>query len=306
MNTPLVLFVYNRPENVNKIISKLKDIKPKKIFVFADGPKNEKDKLNCEKTIKNLKKIKWSTKIQIIKNKKNLGLKKNVKKGLDFVFNKCSKAIILEDDCIPNKSFFNFCEIFLDYYSNEKKIAGITGNNFNNLSGDETYYFSKYSSIWGWATWKRVWKTVDTNILFWKSFKKSKKWKNYFVDKKELEFWTKIFDDVYAKKYNSWAYPYLLSNFYYKRLTVVPKKNLVVNIGFNKNATNTFKKYDIYNLKSNYISFNKIIHPKKIKNNLEADHYDFLNVYGGKKMKFPRNLFNYFKEKLIKKNYIKN
>ena len=134
MNTPLVLFVYNRPENVNKIISKLKSIKPEEIFVFADGPKNEKDKLNCKKVIDALKKINWSVKIQVIKNKKNLGLKKNIKKGLDFVFKKCSRAIILEDDCIPNKSFFNFCEIFLDNYKNEKKVAGITGNNFNSLS----------------------------------------------------------------------------------------------------------------------------------------------------------------------------
>ena len=306
MNTPLVLFIYNRPKNVKKIILNIRKIKPKKIFVFADGPKNNKDKLNCIKSIQALNKVDWTKEIQIIKNKTNLGLKKNIKKGLDIVFKKCSKAIILEDDCIPNKSFFKFCEIFLDYYKNEKKIAGITGNNFNNLSGYDTYYFSKYSSIWGWATWKRVWETVDINILFWKKFKKSKKWKNYFHDKTECEFWTKIFDDVYDGKYNSWAYPYLLSNFYHQRLTIVPKKNLVENIGFNKNATNTYQKYEIYNQKKNKMSFKNIIHPKIISNNLKADYFDFLNVYGGKKMKFPRNLLNYFKDNFIKKKNIKN
>ena len=191
-----------------------------------------------------------------------------------------------------------FAESLLHHYKNNQKIAGISGNNFNNYDIKHTYYFSKYSSIWGWATWSRVWKTVDINITFWKNFKKTEKWKNKFKDKSELKFWTNIFNDVKNGKFNSWAYPYLLSNFYHNRFTIVPKKNLVTNVGFGKEATNTFKANKIYLLKNNKLNLKKIIHPTIFKNYEEADYYDFLNVYGGKSIKFPRNIYNYFKQQI--------
>ena len=242
MTTPVVIFVYNRKKETKILLNRLARLKPKNIIIIFDGPKdNKEDKKKCAEVQKIVKNISWKCKKKYIGSKQNLGLKKRVTSGLNLVFDSYDRAIILEDDCIPNKSFFLFCEFFLDKFKNNKKIAGITGNNFQKEKIKETFYYSKFSSIWGWATWSRVWKTYDLEIKFWKRFKNSTNWKNYFENKKEWKFWTEIFDKVYKNEINSWAYSNQLCNWYHDRLTIVPKNNLIKNIGFSSNATNTKK-----------------------------------------------------------------
>ena len=292
MTTPVVIFVYNRKKETKILLNRLARLKPKNIIIIFDGPKdNKEDKKKCAEVQKIVKNISWKCKKKYIGSKQNLGLKKRVTSGLNLVFDSYDRAIILEDDCIPNKSFFLFCEFFLDKFKNNKKIAGITGNNFQKEKIKETFYYSKFSSIWGWATWSRVWKTYDLEIKFWKRFKNSTNWKNYFENKKEWKFWTEIFDKVYKNEINSWAYSNQLCNWYHDRLTIVPKNNLIKNIGFSSNATNTKKVNKDYLPKVEKLNLTKIIYPKVMESNKRADKYDFENIYGGKSLKFPRNIY---------------
>jgi hypothetical protein len=176
LNTPVVLILYNRPKKTLNLINIVKKVKPKKIFLIIDGPKNtKKDKNCCKKVIEVLKKINWKCSKNFIISEKNLGLKKRVVTGLDLVFQKVSTAIILEDDCMPNVSFFYFCQFLLKKFYNKKKISGISGNKFNKEKINESIYFSKFFSIWGWATWARYWKKFDISIKFWPKYKNSKK-----------------------------------------------------------------------------------------------------------------------------------
>ena len=172
-----------------------------------------------------------------------------------------------------------------------KKNSTISGCKFNNVDINNSYYFSKYSCIWGWATWRRSWNDFDINIKFWPKYKISKKWKNYCSDSVERNFWNNIFDKLYQGKINSWAYAYLLNNFYFRRLTIVPKNNLIQNIGFGQESTNT--KY--YNKKFVPKSkpFEKIIKtPKIISQFVDADKKDFSDVYaGGRRNKYPLRFF---------------
>ena len=292
MTTPVVIFVYNRKKETKILLNRLARLKPKNIIIIFDGPNdNKEDKKKYAEVQKIVKNISWKCKKKYIGSKQNLGLKKRVTSGLNLVFDSYDRAIILEDDCIPNKSFFLFCEFFLDKFKNNKKIAGITGNNFQKEKIKETFYYSKFSSIWGWATWSRVWKTYDLEIKFWKRFKNSTNWKNYFENKKEWKFWTEIFDKVYKNEINSWAYSNQLCNWYHDRLTIVPKNNLIKNIGFSSNATNTKKVNKDYLPKVEKLNLTKIIYPKVMEPNKRADKYDFENIYGGKSLKFPRNIY---------------
>jgi|APSaa5957512535_1039671.scaffolds.fasta_scaffold13971_4 hypothetical protein len=291
-NTPVVIIVYNRPAHTKKLLNKLKTIKPKIIVIISDGPKNDyRDKRKCETVQKIIKKIEWKCKKIYISSKFNMGLKERIYSGLKIFFKKYKKAIILEDDCQPDKSFFIYCEKILELYKNNKRIAGISGNKFNKVFINNSFYFSKYSSIWGWATWRRVWDDFDINIKFWPRFKKSKKWLKICPDTVEREFWNNIFNNAYNGNNNSWAYAYLLNNFYKNRLTVVPRYNLIKNIGFGENSTNT----KVYNNKF----FPKIksleselIIPNKIQQNHMLDKIDFSNVFGGgRRNTYPLKFF---------------
>lgn len=292
IKSPVVIFIYNRKKETSILLKKLSKFKFTNVIFIFDGPKKNKiDQQKCRELQNMIYNLNWKCKILKIKSKNNLGLKKRVSTGLNKVFKLYDRAIILEDDCIPNTSFFKFCEKFLDKYKNNKKIAGITGNNFQKDEIKETFYFSKFSSIWGWATWRRVWKTYDIKIKFWNKYKHSEEWKNTCNDPTERIFWNKIFDKVYKNEINSWAYSNQLCNWYYDRLTIVPKFNLIRNIGFSKEATNTKKAYQIYFPKVKNLKLKKIIYPKHVEANKKADRFDFLFVYGGNSLKFPKNIY---------------
>ena len=147
--TPVVVIAYNRPTKTLRLLNCLKKIKLSKIIFICDGPKqnNNLDKNKCKKVNNLIKKIKLNCKKEYIISTKNLGLRNRIYSGLNQVFKKYDRAIILEDDCIPNISFFYFCEKTLKIYSKNKKIAGISGNNFFNQKIFESYYFSNWRSI---------------------------------------------------------------------------------------------------------------------------------------------------------------
>ena len=175
---------------------------------------------------------------------------------------------------------------------NNNKVFSITGNNFQNeiIRGESSYYFSKILHCWGWATWRRSWKFYDGKINFWPNFKESDEWKQIFYDDVERKYWTKIFDLVYQNKIDSWAYPWVASQLYKKGLTATPNVNLVSNIGFGLDATHTKSK----NRDHSYLqtkSIGKIDHPEIIEINRDADFYDFEWTFGGRDLRFPRNLF---------------
>ena len=293
--TPVVLILYNRPQKALNLINIIKKVKPRKVFLIIDGPKNTKsDKRSCQKVIKVLKEINWKCSKNFIISKKNLGLKKRVVTGLNLVFQKVSTAIILEDDCKPNKSFFYFSEFLLKKFYNIKKISGISGNKFNSENVEQSIYFSKFFSIWGWATWARYWKKFDVNIKFWPKFKNSKKWIERCPDIVEREYWNSIFEKVYNNQINSWAYSNLLCSWYYNTLTVVPKVNLVSNKGFGLNATNTKNFYSFLQPKVKKIKFPLIL-PKIVEENKILDRKDFLNVYSGGSRRFKKPYYYIFR-----------
>lgn len=303
MNIPLLILVYNRPSETEILINNLKKIKPKKIFISADGPKNASLDIKRNKEVKNiLKKINWTKDIQLNYLKKNYGCKESVSKAIGWFFSKVKMGIILEDDCIPNKDFFLFTKEILVKYKNNNKIFMVSGNNFlkKKIKINDSYYFSKYNHCWGWASWARAWKNYDKNLTSWNNFKKSKLWKNKFNNEYEKTYWEKIFDLCYKKKINSWAYPWLYSIWKKNGLCIIPKVNLVKNIGFNLNASNTFSHQE-FNYETNSIG-NKISHPKIIKINNFADNFVLNNFFCPKNFIWPYRLIyliNLFTKKPI-------
>lgn len=287
MKLPVLLLAYNRPEETIKILKYLLKLKIKKIFISIDGPKkNLEDYEKSNELIKKIKQFQIKTsRINILK--KNYGCKTAVEKGINWFFSHVDKGIILEDDCIPNKSFFIFCEKMLLRYKNTK-VKVVSGNNFlqNQIKISDHYYFSKFNHCWGWATWRSAWAQYDGSLKNWKKFKESKKWKNFFLNKVDRKYWEKIFDLCLKNHFDSWAYPWLYSIWYNNGYTIIPKYNLVNNVGAigTHNSFNSNFKFLAKNLRHNFK------HPKKIKFNDIADDFVMRNFFKPENFLWPTRM----------------
>lgn len=280
---PIVYVCFNRPKLTKKTFEYIKKIKPSKLFLILDGPRksNKQDKINCPKVKKIIQNINWKCKVYKNFSKENLGLKNRFFTGLDWVFNIANEAIILEDDCLPHDDFFYFCEAMLKKYKNSNKVKFITGNNFQDQKKtdkiSEDYYFSKYSHIWGWATWKKTWHDVKREDNYWKNKIFNSDFDMMKSTAKEKKYWKNMYKSVLNNKLNSWAIYLLFSIWKNKGLTVTPKINLIKNLGLSS-GTNTINldiKLDISNKNLN----KPLKHPKIIKVNFKKDLYVFNTVY---------------------------
>jgi len=287
-NIPVLILGYNRPKHIKKLITSLKKIKPKNIFISLDGPKkNETDRIKCHVVKNEIEKINWSCEIKKKYNLNNLGCRESVYKGINWFFKHNNFGIVLEDDCIPNISFFTFCEKINNKYKNNKKIFTISGTNFFNKKISNDYFFSKYNHCWGWGSWKRAWKYYDNNLSFWNNWKNTNSWKLLHQDEIERKYWEKIFNKTKKRKIDSWAYVWTCSVWKNNGLTVIPKKNLIKNIGFDIGATHTLEK-KLNHLKAFSLKFKKnLIGPKILKPLRANDEYVFNNHFQGKYYLWP-------------------
>ena len=278
LNTPVVFLIFNRPETTAKVFEEIRRARPKKLFVVADGPRpdNQKDLGGCEEARKIIDNVDWDC--EVIKNYSdtNLGCKNRVSSGITWVFENTDEAIFLEDDCLPHQSFFRYCQELLNYYRDDERIMMISGDNFQDgrKVTDNSYYFSAYSHIWGWASWKRAWQKYDAEMKLWPSIKKTKYLDYWLSNKKAAAHWKEEFRRTYHNKIDTWDFQFLFACWINKGLSILPEVNLVSNIGFGTGALHTGDK----NNKASNISVKEITfplkHPGFIKRNPEADLYE--------------------------------
>ena len=284
LKTPIVLFVFNRPSFAERIFSTIAIIKPSALFIFADGPReNIKDDLIlCEQTRKVFDYINWPCKVERIFSKSNIGCRESIPKGLNYAFSLVEECIILEDDCIPEISFFEFCENLLEKYRNETKIMTIGGHRSDgpNEYDSFSYYFSKYPSIWGWATWKNRWEKYDLRMTEWTELRNTNWLNNILSSSKEVAYWYNFFDKM-QKGLDTWDYALFFYCWLHKGLSIRTKVNMISNIGFGEDATHT-KSTDhlsIFPMSTNILF--PLIHPVKMEIDPEAEkRIEWVNFSG--------------------------
>ena len=277
ITTPVVLFIFNRPDTTKRVFEEIRKAEPERLFVIADGPRQnvERDKELCKLTRGITQNIDWDCKVTRDYAVENYGLRKRVSSGLTQMFNSVDEAIILEDDCIPHQSFFPFCQELLETYHDEKKVMMISGNNFfDELRIKEySYHFSSFNHIWGWATWKRAWHLYNDEMEDWPNLREGDFLSNILQDDVSVNYYKTIFQEVYENKINSWAYRWLYSMLRKDGLSIVPSKNLVTNIGFGTEATNAISNsHHTANIIAEEIEF-PLKHPPITERDLEADMY---------------------------------
>lgn len=188
--------------------------------------------------------------------------------GLEWVFSRVEQAIILEDDCLPDPTFFSFCSELLERYKDNPQIALVSG--FNALDSRfpfaASYYYSLPTtfSIWGWASWRRTWQAYDENLSTWPAVREAQLLHTIFEDDRVVAYWTDLFDRMYSGTGPSaWDYQWVYMCWMKNWLGVVPGKNLIKNIGFGSNATHTKKIDPALNLEASSMRF-PLQHPPAI------------------------------------------
>lgn len=280
--TPVALFGFNRPEPTARVFAEIRRAAPPQLLFVADGPRSRADEPLCEATRRVIQGVDWPCKVQTNFAEKNLGCGHRIASGLDWVFSNVSEAIILEDDCVPCPSFFPFCEAMLARYRNEPQVMHISGSNFllGKHAVKDSYYFSKYALVWGWATWKRAWQHYDFGISDWPRLP----WPQVFPDRAEGRLWSRRLEPIYRKeRQDTWDYQWIFTIWARRGLAITPRVNLVSNVGAGTAATHTHTPSACANLPT--AELGALEHPSEFDIDEIADRLTFDHFYGGARLR---------------------
>jgi len=281
-NTPILMIVFNRPAQTQRVFEAIATLQPKQLFIAADGARAEHngDVKNCPNVRSIVSNVNWECEVQYLFQENNLGCKNGVVTAINWFFENVEEGIILEDDCLPNERFFNFCSTLLEKYRNDNEVMHIGGTNFqpSEFTIEAEYYFSRITHIWGWATWRRAWKKYHQELPDYTSKQLEDWFSNYEFNKRSLLYWDHAFKMIKEQAIDTWDYQWTYCLWKNKGLAIVPKLNLVSNIGFGLDATHTEKGAAIYaNLPTYSMEITK--HPKDKHVNTIADNYTFNKWY---------------------------
>lgn len=273
----VLLLVYNRPHLTSQVLKAIRQARPKRLYVAADGPGDAPGEEDlCSETRKIATEVDWECAVKTLFRTSNIGCKEACSSALDWFFHQEEDGIILEDDCLPSSSFFRYCAELLERYRDEERIMCISGNNFQQgrSATPDSYYFSRYPHCWGWASWRRAWNLYDSAMVGWPAFRDSDRLGRWSDGRKEFEeYWRNILDKSAAGEINSWAYRWTFSCWANDGLTCLPEKNLVCNLGFGGKATHTTDTNSWQaNLPMEELGF-PLRHPATIFRNSKADEY---------------------------------
>jgi hypothetical protein len=293
-NTPVALFIFNRPDCALKVFNQIKLIKPSHFLIISDGPRLSRPEeiTLCTLSKKIVELIDWPCKIETNFSDINLGCKKRISTGLNWVFSLVDAAIILEDDCLPDITFFRYCEELLQIYKNDHSVGTISGTNLAGKSEAliDSYYFSLYPRIWGWATWRRAWKNYDVEMRSWPEFCDNKNIEKILTSgREEIVFWKDVLNKTFNNKIDTWDFQWTFACWKNDMKTIIPNVNLISNIGFDSRATHTKRDSEFSSLSLNAMNF-PLKHPYSKNINQSLD----LSIVKKMHISKLRRIFNYF------------
>ena len=242
LETAVALIVFNRPALTRVVFERVAQVRPRRLLLVADGPRPDRseDHALCEEVRDIVTGVNWPCEVQTNFAPANLGCRARVISGLNWVFQQVEEAIILEDDILPDPSFFPFCVEMLQRFRHDPRIAMITG--FNHSADLQrppySYFFSELTHVWGWASWREAWKHYDEALTSWPEVRRCGLLREVFPERGAVRYWTQIFDTMHSGTGpNTWDYQWMYTNLARHALSITPQRNLVQNIGFGAGGT---------------------------------------------------------------------
>lgn len=269
---PVAVMMFNRPDSTKRVIQAVLNTRPRAVYLIADGPRPDHpyDVDSCERVRQIATEPEWSCPVHTLFAPTNMGLKNRFVSGLDWLFDHEDQAIILEDDCVPDPSFFRYCTELLERYHNDERVGMISGNNFlrGETVSDDSYFFSTDPRIWGWATWSRVWlEARDVSM--------DKEWRAEEVinasrslsslsRQRAMRSMAKSIESL-----DAWDVPFVLHLLSGGYVNAIPRVNLVTNVGFGAQSTHTKFESFTADVPSGHLDF-PLHHPKQVADVPEA------------------------------------
>ena len=244
MQTPVTFLVFNRPELTAQVFARIRDARPPKLLIVCDGPRpNRPDDIEKVTSVRNLidRGIDWPCEVLRNYAEQNLGCRNRIASGITWAFEQVEESIILEDDCLPDPSFFEYAETMLNRYRDDERIMHVAGNNLTApyRRRADSYWFSHHAWIWGWATWRRAWQHYDADMSTWDNRRSALE--ASFASSWERAFWIAAYEEARRDltKAGTWDFPWVYTCRSLGGLCIFPRENLIENLGFGGDSTHT-------------------------------------------------------------------
>ncbi|WP_411826369.1 nucleotide-diphospho-sugar transferase [Luteolibacter sp. AS25] len=272
MNSPILFLIFNRPDTTTRVFERIRSVKPPRLYVAADGPRpdREGEEALVIATREIATQVDWDCEVKTLFRDGNLGCGRAVSGGISWFFEHEEEGIILEDDVLPDETWFPFVDEMLERYRDEEHIMGITAMGYDLPTKDRSSYaFSIYNHCWGWASWRRAWQHYDYLIKQWQELSNT----NWLLRLGRYNpafsiYWTDIFNKTAGGKIDTWDYQWTFAAWAAGGLSIQPAANMVENIGFGEDATHTFSNDDLHAKLITHPIESPLVHPGKI----TADH----------------------------------
>lgn len=283
VSAPVAFFIFNRPKPTRRVFETIRRLRPPKFLVIADGAREDRpgEAALCREARAIVEAVDWPCELRTCFSDRNLGCKRRLATGLDWVFSQVEAAIILEDDTLPDPSFFTFCGELLERYRDDERVHMIRGSNF--LFDDNmvpwSYYFSRFYNIWGWASWARAWRYYDMEMRRWPRLRETD-WLERQLPRADMAPLVRyFFDETHAGRIDTWDYQWMLAGWLNDAVAVTPARNLVRNIGFGADATHTLRgDHRFEKMEVAPMDF-PLQHPDKLQVHDRADLLEWDNIY---------------------------
>lgn len=215
LNTAVLFLVFNRLDVTKQVFDVIKKAKPPRLYIASDGARNSVDGENEKvQEIRDfvISSIDWDCEVKTLFRDKNMGCGPSVKNAIDWFFKSEEMGIILEDDCLPDQSFFRFCEELLLKYELDDRIGMISGNNHAGYKhSEESYLFSKFKACWGWATWRTAWVNMDFEMQWLNTESKNSIINNMGYGRVSVKHWSNSIKLIKNNEVSAWDWQWFFS-----------------------------------------------------------------------------------------------
>ena len=285
MQAPVAFFIFNRPAETARVFAEIERARPRRLLVIADGPRASHvgEAALCEEARSVAAGVNWECEVLTNFAEANLGCRARVVSGLEWVFDNCGEAVVLEDDCLPHPSFFPFCDELLERYREDERVMSVCGDNYllGRRRTRHSYFFQRLPGGWGWATWRRAWRHYDALMKGWPGLRDAGWLDALLGDARAARYWQRVFERTFAagEKAGTWDYQWVFSIWARGGLVATAGVNLVSNIGWGPGATHTTQTASaLSNIPTEEMEF-PLRHPPEVLADAEADRLTFENIY---------------------------
>jgi hypothetical protein len=294
-DVPILMIIFNRPDVTTRVFEAVRAVRPKKLYVGADGPRRHRldDVENCRLAREAItKNIDWPCELRTLFRDENLGGRLAVTGAFKWYFEQVAEGIVLEDDDLPDPTFFPFCKVMLEKYRNNPHVMTIEGTSIQDSNPcqqrDDSYYFSNIPMGWGWAGWRRTWEAYDPDVKQWPVLRDSGFIREKIDNAGAYERFARVFDDYHEGRLpDSYDAQIVFGSLSRNGLAVTPWRNLISNIGFGASASHTFDANSRWANMQTYPMQFPLRHPNDVVVNHAADAYLYREFFGvDKKLRY--------------------